>query len=77
MEQQTSTYGQQLVGLNFNPGGSPGVDAVKSAYATIIDRLNDLREKSKNNEQRRLLSIAITQAEGACMFAVKGITWGL
>jgi len=71
------TYGEKAVGLSFNPGGSPGVDKVKTAYAAIIDQLAAMREKSEDQEQKRLLSVAITEAQGAQMWAVKGITWGL
>ena len=77
MDERTLSYGEKAVGLTFNPGGSPGVDKVKTLYAEIIDHLAKHREETPDPEQKRLLSIAITEAQGAQMWAVKGITWGL
>lgn len=74
-EARESTFGEKAVGLTFNPGGDPQVTAIKAAYAAIIDQLNDLREKVGKSEAGRLLSVAITEAQGAQMWAVKGITW--
>lgn len=68
------TFGEKAVGLTFNPGGNPAVTEIKRAYAAIIDRLNDLRGDQRN-ETARLLSVAITEAQGAQMWAVKAITW--
>jgi len=47
---------------------------VKSLYAQIIDELHDLRSGT-TGEAARLASIAITEAQGAQMWAVKAITW--
>jgi hypothetical protein len=69
------TFGEKAVGLTFNPSGDTDVQAVKEAFAKAIDLCNDLREKVGKGEQGRLLSIAITEAQGAQMWAVKGITW--
>lgn len=68
------TFGQKAVGLNFNPGQNPDVHEIKELYAKIIDKLNDLRGIDRN-EKARLLSVAITEAQGAQMWAVKGATW--
>lgn len=76
-ENRILSYGEKAVGISFNPGGSPSVDKVKKAYADIIDQLSKRREETRDLEQKRLLSIAITEAQGAQMWAVKGITWGL
>ena len=76
------TYGEEAVGISFNPSSSSEVDAIKRFYANIIDKLNDKkREESDkpreevNGELLRLLSIAITEAQTAQMWAVKAITW--
>lgn len=69
------TFGEAAVGLNFNPGGDEKVNKVKALYAEIIDLCNDLRTESGPGEKGRLLSVAITEAQGAQMWAVKGITW--
>lgn len=70
------TFGEKAVGLNFNPGGDERVNEIKELYAKIIDRLNDLRNLTEApSEQARLASVAITEAQGAQMWAVKAITW--
>lgn len=71
------SYGEQAVGLAFNPGGNPAVDNVKKLYAAIIDQCNEERAKLGPNdgEKKRLFSVAITEAQTAQMWAVKAITW--
>jgi hypothetical protein len=70
------TYGEKAVGLSFNPSGDSLVDDVKRQYAKIIDTLALLRcSDGLSDEARRLCSIAITEAQGAQMWAVKAITW--
>lgn len=74
------TYGERAVGISFNPSQSPSVARLKSLYAGIIDILNSERLKVFDGtrltpETVRLLSIAITQAQTAQMWAVKAATW--
>ena len=69
------TYGEKAVGLTFNPSGDEKVVAIKKAYAGVIDTLNDLRAEAVLGEKGRLLSVAITEAQTAQMWAVKGITF--
>jgi len=69
------TFGEKAVGLTFNPSNDPQVQACKEAFAAIIDNLNDLRNSTQDGERKRILSIAITEAQTAQMWAVKGITW--
>lgn len=68
------TYGERAVGLTFNPSGSDIVHKLKDLYAHIIDELNDMKADGEN-ERNRLLAIAITEAQGAQMWAVKAATW--
>jgi len=69
------TFGEDAVGLKFNPGGYAKVDEVKKLYAKVIDLLNEERTKVVTKEDKaRILSVAITEAQGASMWAVKGIT---
>lgn len=70
------TYGEKAVGLTFNPSGDPKVHEIKRLFAQIIDLCNDARTEAGQSESARLLSIAITEAQGAQMWAVKGITFG-
>jgi len=70
------TFGEKAVGLSFNPSGDNAVSSFKAKYAEIIDRLNDARNNPEATaEQKRLYSIAITEAQGAQMWAVKAATW--
>ena len=67
------TFGQKAVGLNFNPSKDNTVDKLKKLYADIIDILNEDRGENRD-ERARLASIAITEAQGAQMWAVKTVT---
>lgn len=73
--QREMTFGEKAVGLSFNPSNSGPVDAIKRDFATIIDKLNDYRAATDNAERKRMLSIAITEAQTAQMWAVKAVTW--
>lgn len=73
--QRPFTFGEKAVGITFNPSSSPEVDAAKRLYAAIIDQLHNLRSNTESAEVKRLCSAAITEAQGAQMWAVKAITW--
>jgi hypothetical protein len=70
------TFGEKAVGLTFNPSGDPIVDELKREYAKIID-LCEMKRGSlmAGSGAHRLWSIAITEAQGAQMWAVKAATW--
>lgn len=70
------TYGQQAVGITFNPGGNPLVSEIKQKYADIIDILNTARAASTTtSEAKRHYSVAITDTEAAAMRAIKAVTF--
>ncbi len=69
------TYGQKAVGISFNPSQLPEVDRVKQTYANTIDQMNELRGVTTSAEVKRMTSIAITETQAACMWAVKALTW--
>ena len=70
------TFGQKAVGLSFNPSGTTEVERIKSLFAEVIDGLDSLRGAAgATPEQKRLASLAITEAQGAQMWAVKAVTW--
>jgi len=69
------TYGEKAVGLMFNPSNDDAVGQCKKMYANIIDDMHVLRNVSESQEQKRLASVAITEAQTAQMWAVKAITW--
>lgn len=74
--QRELTFGEKAVGLGFNPSSNPKVDELKKAAAQFIDLCNDLRESSTDGEVKRMCSHAITEAQTAQMWSVKGATWG-
>lgn len=63
------TLGQKRVQRNFNPTANPQVEDLKEAYAKLIDVL----EANKNERNGREISIAQTEAETSCMYAVKAL----
>ena len=74
------SFGEKACGVSFNPGGNPVVDSIKRNFANIVDELEALRQQSAKErpqdvEVRRMLSIAITEAQTAQMWAVKAVTW--
>lgn len=73
--QHSLTFGDKAVGLTSNPADSANVDALKRAAANFIDVCNDLRGISDSGEVKRMLSVAITEAQTAQMWAVKAATW--
>ena len=74
MEETITTFWKKAVWLSFNPSWDEKVNKVKELYAEIIDLLDSIRWNQRT-EQARLLSVAITEAQTAQMWAVKGITW--
>lgn len=74
-EQAELSFGAKAVGLTFNPGGHPLVNAFKERYAQLIDDLNTAKEATASPEVKRMLSIAITEAQTSQMWAVKAATW--
>lgn len=75
MTDREMTFGEKACGVSFNPGNNPHVDAIKKSFAEIVDDLNLLRETTDNAEIKRMLSVAITEAQTAQMWAVKAVTW--
>ena len=75
-ENKELSFGEKLVGINFNPSQNHEVYNCKKEFADVIDRMNYLREQSQDPEVKRMASIAITEAQTAQMWAVKAITWG-
>jgi hypothetical protein len=63
------TIGQKRVQRNFNPTANQQVEELKEMYANIIDTLETL----KNETNGREISIAQTEAETSCMYAVKSL----
>lgn len=76
-EERTFSFGEKAVGITCNHAEgavATNVHTAKQHYANIIDQLHGLRTPGQS-ESNRLLSIAITEAQSAQMWAVKAITW--
>jgi len=69
-DQRNPTIGEQRVQRNFNPTAHPNIEELKQNYADLIDKLEKMKEEGKNV---RCLSIAQTELETSCMYAVKSI----
>lgn len=69
------TFGERAVGLTFNPSKDALVDDIKRQFATAIDELNALRNRSSDPEVKRMCSVAITDAQSAQMWGVKALTY--
>jgi len=69
------TYGEQAVGLSFNPSGDDLVSEIKRLFAQAIDLCHRERGATDDGEKKRLFSVAITEAQTAQMWAVKAVTW--
>ena len=61
--------------IKIRPSLTPeDVDKIKRAFADVVDLLNEHRLDA-TPDVARMLSIAITEAQTAQMWAVKAITW--
>jgi hypothetical protein len=69
------SFGERAVGLQFNPSNQTAVYRCKAGYASLIDQLEARRQSTTDGEVKRLCSVAITEAQGAQMWAVKALTW--
>lgn len=69
------SYGEKLVWITFNPSNDDLVHKIKTKYAEIIDMLHEARSlPSEHSEYQRYISVAITEAQSAQMWAVKAVT---
>ena len=75
METREMTFGETACGVSFNPSNRSDVDIIKTQFAAIVDDLNERRSATENPEVKRMLSLAITEAQTAQMWAVKAVTW--
>ena len=69
------SFGEKAVGLSFNPSNDDLVSQIKARFAADIDEMNALRLRTESQEVKRLASIAITEIQGAQMWAVQAATW--
>lgn len=69
------TFGERAVGITFNPGGHPLVNALKEKAAIYIDALDAARNATDNGEVKAQITIAIRYAQTSQMWGVKAVTW--
>lgn len=77
MSKENLTFGERACGVSFNPGGDATVAIIKQQFAEVVDTLNNYRTSSDDPDVKRMLSVAITEAQTAQMWAVKAVTWKL
>jgi hypothetical protein len=70
MEERNLTLGENRVQRNFNPTANETVENLKQKYASLIDLLEQMKVDGKNG---RCISIAQTELETSCMYAVKSL----
>lgn len=69
------TFGEQLVGITFNPAGDPKVLKAKQLCAELADLLNDHNNESESTQfSQRLFSHAVGEILNAQMNVVKVLT---
>lgn len=70
------TYGERLVGLDFNPSGDPKVVKLKTLFAEIIDICeSDLGGFDETHSAVPIWREAIMRSLDAQMWTVKAATW--
>ena len=68
--EKEQTLGQKRVKADFNPAKNDLVDQIKNKSAELID-LIELMRYPGSSEKQRLIELAQTDIETACMYAVK------
>jgi hypothetical protein len=74
--QRELTFGEKAVGITFNPGGKPEVNAIKEKSAALIDELYlQMESGGSNGEQIAQFKLAIRKIQEGQMWGVKATTW--
>jgi hypothetical protein len=73
--QRELTFGEKLVGLNFNPSTNSKVDEVKKLFAKAADILNEENISRESSQfSQRIFSHAVMEILNAQMNSVKFLT---
>lgn len=74
--QRELTFGERLVGINFNPSADDKVSRIKSICAELADIVNEevMSNENRSALQAKLLDHAICEILNAQMNAVKVVT---
>lgn len=79
MDTAETTYGERLVGLNFNPSGDERVTRLKTLFAEIVDicanELGNIEDDGNPYGPAPIWREAIMRSLDAQMWTVKGATW--
>lgn len=74
--EQELTFGQQIIGVNFNPSSMPEVDTVKMMCASLIDALaNSFDNQQIAPMHGKIVDHAIMKIVEAQMAVVKALTF--
>lgn len=65
------TLGQRRVKAEFNPAKNDLVDQIKNKSAELIDLIESARTEGATGEKHRIIALAQTNVETACMYGVK------
>lgn len=76
-DDKNASYGQQVVGVDFNPSGNKKVQRLKELLAEAIDIVNDDDVRGDENLHAMLKTSAVNQALLAQMSLVKSATYAL
>lgn len=71
------TYGEKLVGLNFNPSNNPAVTELKELFAKIVDHCADALAviDDEDSPHGPIYREAMMRTLDAQMWCVKAATW--
>ncbi len=69
------TYGERMVGIDYNVSSDERVATIKRQYAEIIDSLHDSKTPAMSLERANIISDAIKATVIASMLSVKAITY--
>lgn len=74
-QERQLSLGERSVGLSLENNLNDSVTIIKRIYAAAIDQTASIALQSDDPEIRRLCTVAITETQAACMWAIKTITW--
>lgn len=69
------TFGEYAVNKPHRVDIHPAANDIMNSAAAYIDTLNDLRNDTVSGEVKRQLSVAITEAQTSCKWAVDAILY--
>lgn len=75
VQERQLSLGERSVGLTLEADINDSITIIKRIYAAAIDQTASIALQSEDPEVRRLCTVAITETQAACMWAVKTITW--